>query len=99
MVTKHASENSKRYLNPEHTSKAKARRFVAAVNHAMVDNRNSTAVVLELDKAVRNDYRDDWQANDRLVGIVRHGDLVTVMLSRKNQINKAHLRTDRVAYA
>ena len=99
MVTKHAAENSKRYLNPEHTSRSGAQSFVAAVNKAMVDYRNSTAVVLTLDKAVRNDYRDDWQANDRLVGIVRHGDLVTVMLSREAQINKAHLRTDRVAYA
>ena len=95
MVTEHAQENSKRYLNPKHTNKAAAIRFTNAVNDAM-GSRNSIAIVLPLDKAVDNDYRDDWQANDRLVGIVRHGDLVTVMLSRESQINREHLRTDRI---
>ena len=95
MVSRHAEENAAKYLNPNFTNRKAAGRFQSAVNAAM-SNRTSTAVILTLDKAAENPYRDDWFANDRLVGIIRDGNLVTVMLSRKNQINSAHLRTDRV---
>lgn len=94
MVTEHANQNAIKYLNPQHTNRTDAAKFQAAVNRAM-GKRSSTAVVLTI-TAVDNAHRDNWAMNDRLVGIVRHGDLVTVMLSRKNQINSAHLRTDRV---
>lgn len=96
-VTKHAQETSKRYLNPHHTNKAAATSFCNAVNVAM-RRQGSTAIVLVLDKAVENSYRDNWEPNDRMVGIVRGGDLVTVMLSRESQINASHLRTDRIVH-
>jgi len=97
MVTKHAAENSKKYLNPQHTNKAAALRFTAQVNLAM-GKRHSTAVILTLDNPVSNPHRDDWALNDRLVGVVRNRNLVTVMLSRAAQINKKHLRTDSITY-
>ncbi|MHC4336211.1 MAG: hypothetical protein ACYSW6_07765 [Planctomycetota bacterium] len=96
MVTKHAQENAQRYLSPKFTTKAAALRFQAAVHNAMMQN-DSTAVVLEI-TAADNDYRDNWELNDRLVGIVRNHNLITVMLSRKSQINRKHLRTDSVSY-
>ena len=95
MVSTHALENAKKYLNKEHTNKKSAMAFQDAVNSSMNQN-GSVAIVLTLDRAVGNEYRDNWEPNDRLVGIVRDGSLVTVMLSRKNQINRNHLRTDRV---
>ena len=100
MVSTHALENARKYLNPQHTTKAAAMRFQGLVNAEIsYGSRDSVAIVLVLDKPVDNDYRDNWAMNDRLVGIIRKGSLVTVMLSRKNQINKNHLRTDRVVYA
>lgn len=95
MVTKHAKENAEKYLNKRYTNKAAAMAFQAAVNRNMGKNV-SVAVVLTLDNAVENPYREDWEPNDRLVGIVRGGDLVTVMLSREAQINTGHLRTDSI---
>ena len=95
MVSQHALENAKKYLNKEHTNKKSAMAFQDAVNSEMMCS-DSVAIVLTLDNPVDNNHRDNWELNDRLVGIVRDGSLVTVMLSRKNQINKAHLRTDRV---
>ena len=96
MVTEHAKANSRKYV--KFLSKPQARRFSKAVIVAM-GKRESTSVVIALDKAVRNDYRDDWARNDRLVAIIRHNDLVTVMLSRAEQMHKRHLRTDRIVYA
>jgi len=95
MVSTHAAENARKYLNKKYTNKAAAMRFQSAVNQAINDN-SSSAVVLVLDRAVENPFRDDWKANDRMVGIVRGGALVTIMLSRESQINRGHLRTDRV---
>jgi hypothetical protein len=98
MVSKHAQENANKYLNKNYTNKAAAMRFQGACNAAM-SKSGSTAVVLTLDNPVSNPHRDDWAPNDRLVGIVRNHNLVTVMLSRKNQINSGHLRTDRIVIA
>ena len=95
MIKKHARANAKKYLNPEHTTRTDALAFSDAVNQAMKKMTGSTSVVLTI-KPVGNAYRNSWKMNDRLVGIVRHGDLVTVMLSRQEQINKSHLRTDSI---
>lgn len=92
MVTKHAAENIEKYKGL--VSKAAAQGWVKLVRSAM-GKGYSVAVVVEI-PLTSNDYRDDWKQNDRLVGIVRSGDLVTVMLSREEQINKGHLRTDKI---
>ena len=97
MVTEHARENVRKYLTPEHTNETRALAFSKAVN-SLMGSPESCAIVLALDNPVANDYRDAWEPNDRLVGIVRGGDLVTVMLSREKQINKGHLRTNRVLF-
>jgi len=92
MVTKHAQENIGKYKNL--VSKQAAAGWVTLVRKAM-NSSSSVAVVVEI-APTANDYRDDWKANDRLVGIIRGGDLVTVMLSREEQINKGHLRTSQI---
>jgi len=92
MVTKHAQENVRKYKNL--VSESAADDFVALVNKAMRGS-SSVAVVVEI-APTANNYRDDWKMNDRLVGIVRGGDLVTVMLSREEQINVGHLRTSQI---
>lgn len=92
MVTRHAQENIEKYKNL--VSKQAAAGWVKLVRAAMGKNY-SVAIVVEI-PLTENAYRDDWKKNDRLVGIVRGGDLVTVMLSREEQINKGHLRTDKI---
>ena len=96
MITAHAKENSKRYA--KHLTKSQAHAFSRAIVDTMINATRPTAVVIELAKAVQNDFRDDWAPNDRLVGIVRHGDLVTVMLSRKSQMNWNHLRVNKILF-
>lgn len=93
MVTTHAQENINKYKNL--VGKTQAAAWVKLVKAAMRQSNSSVAVVVEI-PLVSNDYRDDWKQNDRLVGIVRGGDLVTVMLSRTEQINKRHLRTSKI---
>ena len=95
MVKKHAAKNIKRYLTAKTTNKAAAMRFATAIAIAMRVKTGSTAIVLPI-KPIGNDFRDNWELNDRLVAIIRGGNAVTVMLSRQGQINQVHLRTDSI---
>ena len=92
MVTKHAQENWK--LHAKHLTIEQRKSVMVLVAKAESVN-GSVAIVAEI-APTENAHRDDWALNDRFVVIVRNQVVKTVMLSRKNQINKGHLRTSQI---
>jgi hypothetical protein len=92
MLTEHAVENIEKYakmIRRQHMLELLAKMSKA------VKMDGSIACVVRI-PSIDNPYRDDWKSNDRLVAIVRNHQVKTVMLSRKSQINKSHLRTSRI---
>jgi hypothetical protein len=43
--------------------------------------------------------REQWVESDVLAAIVRQGVLVTILATRKGQVNKSHLRVERIVWA
>lgn len=95
MVTKHAQENWAKYRKHMTTEQAKS----VLVATAKAEKSSGSVAVVTTISAVENPYRDDWKPNDRLVVVIRNGIVKTVMLSRASQMNKSHLRTDRIVKA
>ena len=90
----HAIENLKMFIPI--IGKSVAKRFVGKVNATIGGKpRHSIAIVAKI-TPVANPVREDWAPNDRIVAIWRYGELQTIMLSRKSQINRSHLRVDRI---
>jgi hypothetical protein len=53
-------------------------------------------------KGVRGTFdnaRDQWAQSDVLALIVRNGRIVSAFLTRKGQVNTAHLRVERIVWA
>ena len=94
-VTEHAKENMRVFAKV--VGQVKADALKAKVAEVIHTNVESIAVVVALDKPVANPIRDDWKLNDRLVAIIRNQQVRTVMLSRKEQIHKSHLRTEVIS--
>jgi hypothetical protein len=92
MVTQHAQENWK--IHSQNLTQGQIRTMKTAMAQAISKN-TSIAIVAEI-PTCDNSHRDNWAMNDRLVVIIRNGTVKTVMLSRKNQINKDHLRTVQI---
>ena len=93
-MTEHAQENLNTFKNL--IPRAKVQELISKANK-VIHLRGSTACVVYLDQAIKNPIREDWAANDVIAAIVRHGQVVTIMLSRRNQVTKSHMRTDFVA--
>jgi hypothetical protein len=92
-MTKHAEENLQNYARIIGIKQAK--RIMPLMAQAL-DLTGSTAAVIYLDKAYSNPHRNDWKPNDVLAAIIRNGQVVTVMMTRKEQVNKKHFRTSRI---
>lgn len=94
LMTKHAEENYRNYAKI--IGIAQAKQLMPLMVKALNLNAPSVAAILYLDKAYSNPHRDDWKPNDVLCAIIRNGQVVTVMMTRKEQVNKKHLRTSRI---
>lgn len=92
MVTKHAADNIEKYSKM--ITKQYMMELLVKISKAVKMNGSTSCVVAI--PPIDNPYRDNWQANNRLVAIIRNNKVMTVMLSRKSQINRAHLRTSRI---
>lgn len=92
-MTRHAEENLQNYARIIGVKQAK--KLMPLMAKAL-NFSGSTAAVVVLDKAYPNPHRDCWQENDVLAAIVRNGQVVTVMMTRKSQVNRNHFRTDRI---
>lgn len=93
MLTDHAKENLEKYSD---LVSEKAIVLLCGKMAKAVRMSDSTACIVRLSKAIDNPYRDDWQASDIICAIVRNGIVKTVMLTRRSQVNKSHLRTSRI---
>lgn len=93
-MTDHANENLNRYSKM--IASQEIRMLLALIKSAKSRN-GSTACVVNLSKKIDNPFREDWSGNDAIAAIVRHGTVVTVMLTRKPQCRNDHFRTDRIA--
>jgi hypothetical protein len=92
-VSEHAMENLKKYAKITGVKQAK-RLFPLMAQALKMDG--STAAVITLDKAYENPFRPNWKPNDVLAAIIRNGEVVTIMMTRTEQVNKAHFRTDNI---
>lgn len=99
-MTKHSQQNLVKFIEQGQIQESEAAALLDKCRKALSFSqyRKSTAVVIQLSIKVSATYqhRDYWAASDRLVAIIRDGKVVTIMLSRKNQINTRHLRTDKI---
>ena len=91
-VNAHAIENFTKYA--KRIRKETMLALLAKMRQGLKMNC-SVACVVNLDTPISNPHRDDWQMNNRIVAIIRNKTVITVMLSRRSQITKAHLRTER----
>lgn len=91
-ITKHAND---RMLRLAHVvGRSAIQSLIAKANTA--PRHGDHAVVIELNHPVCDPHREQWEESDRLAGIVRNGRLVSVMLTRANQCNRAHLRVSAI---
>ena len=93
-MTDHANDNLTKYAKM--IASQEVQMLLALIKSAK-SRKGSTACVVSLNQKINNPYRDDWNKNDTIAAIIRHGTVVTVMLTRKSQVNKDHFRTDRIA--
>ena len=91
LMTQHATQNLRNYAKI--VGMKQARQMMPLMAKALDINTQSVAAVLYLDKGYDNPHRDEWALCDCLVAIIRDGQVVTVMMSRKSQANCKHLRT------
>jgi hypothetical protein len=61
-----------------------------------MDRPQHSIAIVEKIAPVANPIREDWAPNDRICAIWRYGELQTIMLTRASQINRSHLRVDRI---
>lgn len=93
-MSEHAKLNLEKYARMIKGEKVK---MLLALISSAKNRHGSTACIVRLDTAIKNPYREDWKANDVLAAIIRHGQVVTVMLTRTSQCRTNHFRTDRIA--
>lgn len=94
LMTAHAEENLQNYAKIIGVKQAK--RIMPLMAKALEMDAQSVAAVIYLDKAYSNPHRDDWKPNDVLCAIIRNRTVVTVMMTRREQVNKSHLRTQKI---
>lgn len=99
-MSEHSRENLLKFLDNGWISEAVAAKLLARCRKALSlkKYRTSTAVVVKLEVTVSANcsHREFWGDNDILVAIIRNGKVVTVMMSRSNQKNCSHFRTDYI---
>ena len=91
MVTSHAQEEIAR-LAP-FVGRARIHSLVRRARQ--LPNDGSFAVCCPMHK-VTDPERDQRRPSDVAAAIVRRGKLITVMLTRREQVNRAHLRVDNI---
>lgn len=92
-VSEHAMENLKNYSRIIGVKQAK--RLFPLMAQGLKE-KCSVAAVITLDKAYENPYRPNWKPNDVLAAIIRNGCVVTIMMTRTEQVNKKHFRVQKI---
>jgi len=61
--------------------------------------KGEVAVYIEVPPGIQDPFRHQWHEPTHLVAVARNGRVEGVFFSRKNQLNKKHLRVKEVRRA
>jgi len=78
---------------------SEARRVVQELLDAVPPARESIAVYAPVPTGVKDRKRQQWCQVTHLVVVAREGKIVSVFFTRRNQLNPAHLRVERIEEA